>query len=144
MEDPTSIELRRLQKRLNRFLQEFTGTPLVALAAQDVWTPAINAYWAGDRILICVDLAGVDKTAIDLNVESQRLVLRGRRELPEPRGGGRTVERVLALEINHGPFGRVVTLPDAVDPARTTAELRNGLLWVVLPLAGKGNAPERS
>jgi HSP20 family protein len=137
MEDSASMEMRRLQKRLNRLLQEFTGTPLVALAAQDVWTPAINAYRARDRITVCVDLAGVDKTAIDLNIESQRLVLRGSRELPEPQGAGTAVEQVLALEINHGPFGRVVNLPEAVDPARTTAELRDGLLWVVLPLARK-------
>src|SRR6516162_2993791 len=116
MADLTSIELRRLERRLNRLLHEFSGVPFASFDVQGAWTPAVNAYCVADRIMICVDLAGVDRKAIDLTVEPQRVVLRGQRALPEPTRGDCPVEQVLAMEINSGPFERVLTLPEAVNP----------------------------
>ena len=42
--------------------------------------------------------------------------------------------QVLAMEIDHGPFERHINLPLSVDRARVTAEQRNGLLWIHLPV----------
>jgi HSP20 family protein len=85
-------------------------------------------------VRICVDLAGVDKSSIDLTVEPRRLVLRGTRQAPEPADGeGRPVQ-MLALEIDYGPFERVVELPAEVDSEGAGAEHENGLLWIYLPL----------
>jgi HSP20 family molecular chaperone IbpA len=136
MSNSSSTELLRLHSRLNRLLREFTGMPFGLLgAAHETWSPAINAYWARDRIILCVDLAGVESSSIKLCVEPQCLVLRGRRELPEPKPGGRPVEQILAMEINHGAFSREIPLPEAVNPKRVTRSRRNGLLWITLPLA---------
>jgi HSP20 family molecular chaperone IbpA len=38
------------------------------------------------------------------------------------------------MEIDYGPFLRVVELPERVDVDRATAEQENGLLWIILPL----------
>ena len=48
------------------------------------WQPSVNAYRCEKCIRICVDLAGVEKPAIDLQIEPHRLLLRGERENPEP------------------------------------------------------------
>ena len=45
------------------------------------WEPAINAYRCEKCIRICVDLAGVERSQIDLIVEAQRVLIRGTREL---------------------------------------------------------------
>ena len=50
------------------------------------WRPAINAYRCEDCIRICVDLAGVDRSDIDLTIGDQHLSIRGVRDVPEPSG----------------------------------------------------------
>lgn len=97
------------------------------------WQPAINAYRCENGMSICVDLAGVDRSAINLTVESQRVVIRGNREVPEPTRAEERPRQMLAMEIDYGPFERTVRLPEEVDLEETRAEQRNGLLWVYLP-----------
>jgi HSP20 family protein len=96
------------------------------------WQPAINAFRCESAVRICVDLAGVDKSSIDLTVEPRSLVLRGIRETPEP-ADGRAVQ-MLALEIDFGPFERVIELPAEIESEGAHAEHENGLLWIYLPL----------
>jgi HSP20 family protein len=98
------------------------------------WEPAINAYRCDRCIRVCVDLAGVDRSRIDLTVERERLILRGVRDVPEPtHEEGRAVQ-LLAMEIDYGPFEREVCFPASVDIENVHAEQRNGLLWISLPL----------
>ena len=135
MEERTDLELRRLHNKLNELLQEFGGMRFTRFARHNVWAPAINAYWERDRIAICVELAGVEKKSIRLGVSPREVRLSGRRALPEPKSADQLVEEILTLEINHGPFERVMTLPVEVDPERVEAEYHNGLIWIYLPLA---------
>ncbi|HEY5767500.1 MAG TPA: Hsp20/alpha crystallin family protein, partial [Candidatus Udaeobacter sp.] len=85
-------------------------------------------------IRICVDLAGVDRSLIDLSVEPRRLVIRGTRELPEPTGDEGSAQQLLAMEIDYGPFEREITFPVDVEIDKAHAEQRNGLLWISLPV----------
>ena len=98
------------------------------------WQPAINAFRCETALKICVELAGVEKSEIDLMVESDRVVIRGTREVPEPNDGECPILQVLALEIDYGPFEREVVLPVKVDVDQASAEQQNGLLWIHLPL----------
>lgn len=97
------------------------------------WQPAINAFRCESGVRICVDLAGVDRSAIDLTVEPLRVVVRGTRDTPEPTDHDGRAIQLLALEIDYGPFEREVILPSAVDVGRASAEQENGLLWINLP-----------
>src|SRR5712691_9834445 len=47
--------------------------------APHTWEPAINAYRCEKCVRICVDLAGVERSQIDLTVEPQRVLIRGSR-----------------------------------------------------------------
>jgi HSP20 family protein len=40
----------------------------------------------------------------------------------------------MEMEIDYGPFERVLELPSDVDPDRVEAKYRDGLLWIYLPL----------
>jgi HSP20 family protein len=135
MEDISDIALRRLHGRLNELLKEFGRLQFKPLARRDAWTPAINAYWERDRITICVELAGVEKKSIHLRVDPREVRLSGRRAVPEPKRSDQPVEEILTLEIDHGPFERVVALPVDVDPRRAEARYHNGLIWIYLPIA---------
>ena len=94
----------------------------------------MNAYRCKGCIRVCFDLAGVDKAKIDLRIEPRKLILRGTRPTPEPASSEGRSEQILAMEIDNGPFARELRLPVEVVPAEVTAEQRDGLLWIKLPL----------
>jgi HSP20 family protein len=100
--------------------------------ARHRWQPSINAFRCERGVRICVDLAGVEKSSIDLAVEPRRVVVRGSRNPPEP-ASERAVQ-LLALEIDYGPFEREIDLPIEIDVGGAHAEQENGLLWITLPV----------
>lgn len=103
----------------------------------DTWSPNVNLYETELAYLVCVDLAGVDKEKIDLEVVDQMLNLKGHRHDPMEFDPECTHEkgkcRVHLMEIDHGAFSRAVELPQDVDKQKIQATYRNGLLWVELP-----------
>ncbi len=99
------------------------------------WTPNVNLYETANGYLVCVDLAGVDKEKIDVEVIDQRLKLRGARAVPmfgEPEAAAEKI-RVHLMEIDHGAFTREVEIPADADRQRIAATYRNGLLWIEIP-----------
>ncbi len=98
------------------------------------WAPAVNVYRRADRFIVCVDLAGVSAGELSVQAEPRRLRICGHRAPPEPRDPGPEPLQVLAMEIDHGRFEREILLPQDIDPERTTAEQREGWLWIQLPV----------
>jgi HSP20 family protein len=136
MEHLHRIHLRQIESRLGGIAYQLTRIQFGSVTPQD-WSPSINAYQCSRQVVICVDLAGVDKSQIKLSVEPRRLLLRGRRRLLAPEESEGPLH-VLAMEIDEGVFARELLLPREVDPAGVRAEQRNGILWIWLPLAVEG------
>lgn len=97
------------------------------------WAPPVNAYRCPDRFVVCVDLAGVTRESIHLEIQPRQLLLRGERPPPGPTCDPATPPHVLAMEIDYGPFERIINLTADVHPPSATAEQRNGFLWIFLP-----------
>ena len=133
MDPIKSIKLRWLQDALHDITYELSRSQFSRFAPH-AWEPAINAYRCEACIRICVDLAGVERSLIDLTVEPRRVVIRGTRELPEPTHEEGSAVQLMAMEIDYGPFIREVPLPAEVEIDQAHAEQRNGLLWISLPL----------
>jgi HSP20 family protein len=133
MDPIKNIKLRWLHGALHDETYELSRSQFSRFAAH-AWEPAINAYRCKNSIRICVDLAGVDRSVIDLTVEARRVIIRGTRELPEPTDDEGCALQLLAMEIDYGPFIREVPLPAEVEIDQVHAEQRNGLLWISLPL----------
>jgi HSP20 family protein len=129
----TFRQFEKLQREMGEIAMELLRGEFAAAGGSPAWRPAINAYRCRDRFTVCVDLAGTSKEAIQVTVEGNRLTVRGVRPSLEP---GRDCPGlvVLAMEIDHGPFERILELPAVVDSARVTAEYRQGILWIDLPL----------
>lgn len=105
----------------------------------EIWAPAVNLYETESTYIVCVDLAGVDKEKIDLEIVDQHLKLKGTRAVPthpEP-SQGEDIQtpriRVHLMEIDHGAFCREVELPLDVIRDSITANYRNGMLWIEIP-----------
>lgn len=84
--------------------------------------------------MVFVDLAGVPRESVELLVQPDRLVIRGRRPAPEPDGEAADQCHLLALEIDHGAFERTLELPQAVNPDDVATEYRDGLFRIALGL----------
>ena len=95
------------------------------------FSPAVDVYYTGNppRAIVRADLAGVDPAGISLEIRGRELILTGRRE-PET-GEDRAYQQ---LEIQHGPFRRVVALGADVDADAANAAYEDGMLIVELPL----------
>ncbi|CAN5252418.1 hypothetical protein BH23VER1_BH23VER1_36370 [soil metagenome] len=132
---PPTIRFERLTADLGGIASQLASVHFSNFYAQNAWSPRLNAYHCRQSIEICIDLAGVSKEHIDLTVQGTRLTIRGERTNPEPPEiDASCCQRILAMEIENGPFERLLELPEAVDPAGIKARQENGLLWIHLPL----------
>jgi HSP20 family protein len=133
MDSSRTIRLRWLHGSVQDVTHQLLGLR-VSRSGPHAWRPAINAYRCEQCIRICVDLAGVERSDIDLAIEGQRLSIRGVRDVPEPSDQEKEAMQMIAMEIDYGPFDREVRLPEEVDVKKIHAEQKNGLLWIHLPL----------
>ena len=78
------------------------------------------------------DLAGVRSEDLALEIRGRELILAGVRRAEQAEG--RSYQQ---LEIEHGPFRRVIGLGVEVDPLATRARYTDGMLTVELPVLGE-------
>lgn len=133
-----TLRLQRLQGRLGDVAYQLTRSHFAEFRPPATWQPAANAYRCPDCVRVCLDLAGIDPGSVELEVAPDRLVVRGRRDLPEPEAHARGGLQVLVMEIDHGAFVREFRFTHLVEPKSVRLETDNGLLWVHLTLRGHG------
>ena len=83
----------------------------------------------GNRVLVEVEVPGLDKEDIDIDVEDRRLVITGRKSYESERTEGSMVISERAF----GHFQRVIPLPDDVSVEKAEARYKSGVLTVKLP-----------
>jgi HSP20 family protein len=134
--DPPFSNLGRVSKLTEQMLQK----GYYNFCPSETWTPSVNLYETDHAYLVCVDVAGVDKEKIDVEVLDNQLTLKGQREVPmfpptggPPDGPGARRPRVHLMEIDHGAFCRQVELPEDVLREQITAQYLNGMLWIEIP-----------
>ena len=109
----------------DRLTQQFFGTTnRPAVMSMDAWRE-------GDRFVIELDLPGVARDSIDLDVE--RNVLTVRAERVAKNGDW----EMLASERQKGQFTRQLVLGDNLDLDRIEAGYQDGVLRLVVPVAEK-------
>ena len=125
-------------ERMRRQMDELFDRSL-APGRRGGFSPAVDVFYTDDppRAVVRADLAGIDPSDVELQIRGRELVLAGQRR---PEGGEERVYQ--QLEIEHGPFRRVVALGVDVDPDAANASYDDGMLIVELPLARP--APTRS
>ena len=118
-------EMNRLQREMNRIFG--TYSPAASLAAPSY--PPINIWADENNALITVEIPGVDKGDLDVNVTGDTLTLSGERKLDEIPNGAQFHRQ----ERSYGKFNRSVQMPYTVDVQKVKATFKNGLLKIELP-----------
>lgn len=113
------------KNQMNRFLEDFESGR-GNLSQGGVWPPT-NFYDDGDHILVYSELPGVSEDEINIKLHNNLLTIKGERRENTPEGYA-----ILRQERNVAPFSRSFTLPVEIDPERTSASLKNGILTVKL------------
>ena len=94
--------------------------------------PQLDCFRTEDpaTFVVVVDIAGIDPEQVNVSTSDGALVISGERHRDEC--GGRTYQQ---MEVEYGPFQRVIQLPADADPAHAKATYDKGLLRIVLPIA---------
>ena len=101
------------------------------------FSPRVDVFYVDNppRAVVKVDLAAIDPADVALEIRGRQLVIAGERRPGEP--AGRLYQQI---EIEHGPFRRVVELGADVVADQASASYADGVLQVEIPLA----APDAS
>jgi HSP20 family protein len=104
------------------------------------FSPRVDVYYTDDppRAVVKVDLAAVDPADVALEIRGRQLVIAGERRPTEE--GGRLYQQI---EIEHGPFRRVVELGADVLADKATASYTDGFLQIEIPLADPDQSVRR-
>jgi HSP20 family protein len=98
------------------------------------WSPQLDLYETDTEFVLEVDLPGVKKQEVSVEVEENYLVLQGRRAAERRRTEGNFHYH----ERRSGQFLRRLLLPTSVNREQIRAEFRNGVLRVSFPKMQKG------
>jgi HSP20 family protein len=91
-------------------------------------TPPVDIYENGEGLVVKADLPGVAKESLDVRVENNLLTIRGKSSHVAP---GEPIYREYEL-VN---FFRQFELNERVDQSKISADLKHGVLTLLLPKA---------
>jgi HSP20 family protein len=96
------------------------------------FSPSVDVYYADNppRAVVRAELAGVDIDDVALEIRGRQLLIAGERRPGE--ASGRLYQQI---EIEHGPFRRLVELGADVASEEARASYEDGVLIVEVPLA---------
>jgi HSP20 family protein len=101
--------------------------------------PQVDAFRTDDppMFTVLVEIAGIDPDQVNVTATEGSLVISGERR--RQRCEGPVFQQI---EIEYGPFERLVHLPEEVDLSQAEARYERGLLTIAIPIAAKQTAPQ--
>jgi HSP20 family protein len=91
--------------------------------------PSMDVTDDDDKVVVSAELPGVDIKDVDVSVSGNVLTLKGEKKDEHEEKQDNYYHR----ERWSGSFQRSITLPDAIDPDKVKAEMKNGVLRVTFP-----------
>ena len=126
-------DLMLLQDRMNQLFEDATERRARdrAETRDEIervdWIPVADVYERPNGYVVALDLPGVDRAALEINLENERLSIKGNRSFENGDQAQYRTERP------QGKFHRTFSVPAAVDPEQIEAEYKDGVLYVLLP-----------
>jgi HSP20 family protein len=100
-----------------------------AAAVAGTWEPPVDVYETDDAIVLQVELPGVSKDAVNVELHEHTLRLSGQRTRESAGTGGQYRRE----EGRYGAFQRAFRMPTIVDEAKIQATYTDGVLALRLP-----------
>ena len=137
--------MRRLSDEMDRLFESFgmgrgfpsafgSGTGQRDLTGgfqglQSLWSPNVDICEREGRFCVSVDLPGIKKDDVHVQVENDAIVIQGQRS------DERTTDEqgYYQRERSYGSFHRVIPLPEGVDADQASATFTDGVLQIEMP-----------
>jgi len=126
-------EFAQFQDRFNRAFGDFYGRQGSdeGLMSSGSWVPAVDIYQNGEHELVLkAELPDMTREEIDVTVEKGTLTIKGEKKFATDV----KEEHFHRIERRYGSFSRSFSLPPTVDATKVSADYKNGVLTVRLPL----------
>ena len=130
--------LRQMTSELDRAFEDWPSFRWPSFAALEApqavaWSPKIDVFEKDNRLVTRVDLPGMKKEDVTVEVTDGHLALSGfrKRETEEKK------ENFYRNEREYGSFYRLVPMPEGVKLEDVKANFANGVLEVSVPMPAK-------
>jgi HSP20 family protein len=97
--------------------------------SEKTFAPAFEIIEEERSYLISIDVPGLKKEDLDIEVKDNHLHISGERKLELES----EKQKVIRSEKRYGKFSKVFTIPQNVKPDAIAASFENGVLFLVLP-----------
>jgi HSP20 family protein len=126
--------LDEFRRRMDRVWEDmdpsWSGTPSNARThASSAW-PRINLYDGGSNLVLKADVPGLSEKDVHVTLNESGVSIAGERKVAVPEGYSAHRQERTSFS-----FSRSLTLPCKVDPEKTQASVKNGVLTVTLAKA---------
>lgn len=121
--------LEHFRENFDDLFDRLIGRPADA-PATGVRGPALESFVEDDRLVIRVDLPGIDPAKVEVTVAGNLLTIRGAREDRREQKHRDFIQR----EVSYGSFERTLTLPRGAETEHVAAAYHNGVLELTIPM----------
>ena len=121
----------RMMQAVDRWLPERATDDDRAMTAfwSNLAGPAVDIEDRDNEVIVSAELPGLEKKDFNVEVEADRLILRGEKKASKEKKDG----NYFYSETSYGSFHRVIPLPTEVDRDKADATYKHGVLTVTLP-----------
>jgi len=139
--DPFTV-IRRLSDEMDQLFDSFfygrAPARMRQLQPLNLWVPEVEIEEEGNQLRVCVDLPGITKDNVKVDINEGVLTIQGERR--EEHKEGSEQQGFRRTERRYGSFCRSVLLPEGVDAGQAQARMKDGVLEVTLPLTAAKQA----
>ena len=125
----STSEIDNIRELLEMLMSEHTPAKnQIKMKTSFGWEPPMDVFDTDTEFVVIMDIAGMDRRDIGVFTDGGVLRISGVRKDLIPRGK----KQFHSLEIQVGPFQRLIGIPVPVDPDSVSTHYANGLLEVRL------------
>jgi len=121
--------MRRVTEELDRAFGLRPDTPGLPAFYPRMWAPEIEVYERDDKFVVRVDLPGLNKEDVKIEVTHDELTIGGERKLEKEE----LVEGLYRTERTYGTFYRRIAIPEYVKAEEAVAIFKDGVLQIEMP-----------
>jgi HSP20 family protein len=125
---PSWSPLMDFSHELDRALEVFSSSQLGKIQAAQKWYPACDVTEHDNHFYLILEMAGIPKDQIQIEVIEDKLVVTGERKKEKEKG-------MLYSERLYGKFHRTFDLPTGLDLDKIEADYQDGVLSILIPKA---------
>ncbi|MFY9402511.1 MAG: Hsp20/alpha crystallin family protein [Candidatus Omnitrophota bacterium] len=134
------VEMERLQQKINRVFDDrfFKASRMKKdMMVKPIFQRQTGLIEEDGKYLLSLELPGVDKKAINIEIKGRSLIVFGERKKEETK----EAEGFAQEELSYGSFYQRVLLPPDALVKNITSEYKSGVLTVTIPKEARKKCP---